>query len=99
MNKLEQPLNSNERYLYGISVRLEVLIDMFSSFLNVYANQNDIVSTENVVEEVEVVEKIGQDFSLLTKKQIAEKLDEANVEYKSTDTKADLVELANKFLN
>ncbi len=49
MNQLEQPLNSNERYLYEINIRLNVLIEMFSSFLEVYAKQNDIPTSINTI--------------------------------------------------
>ena len=51
MNQLEQPLNSNERYLYEINIRLNVLIEMFSSFLEVYAKQNDIPTSINTIVE------------------------------------------------
>ena len=64
---LDEPLNSNERYLYGINLRLEILIEMFSSFLNVYAKQNEIATTKNVmVEEVkseEVVEEVKEEVA------------------------------------
>ena len=64
---LDEPLNSNERYLYGINLRLEILIEMFSSFLNVYAKQNDIATTKTVmVEEVkseEVVEEVKEEVA------------------------------------
>ena len=64
---LDEPLNSNERYLYGINLRLEILIEMFSSFLNVYAKQNDIATTKTVmVEEVkseELVEEVKEEVA------------------------------------
>ena len=64
---LDETLNSNERYLYGINLRLEILIEMFSSFLNVYAKQNDIATTKTVmVEEVkseEVVEEVKEEVA------------------------------------
>lgn len=53
MNKLEQPLNANERYLYGICTSLDALTHMFSSFIDVYANQNEIATTQNTVKEKE----------------------------------------------
>lgn len=104
MKDLEQPLNANERYLYGINVRLEILIDMFSSFLNSYANQNNIATTNNVVvEDIEeattentVVENVTLeeiDYSKLTKKEIIEILEAKDIEYKSTMLKAELIEL------
>lgn len=60
MNQLEKPLNANERYLHGINIRLDALIHMMSSFLEVYANQNEITTTTNKVEEVkaDVLEEI-----------------------------------------
>lgn len=54
---LDEPLNADERYLYGINVRLEILIEMFSSFLNVYGKQNAIATTKNImVEDVKIEE-------------------------------------------
>lgn len=89
--KLDVPLNSTERYLYGINVRLEILIDIFSSFLNSYANQNNIATTENTVVENVILEEI--DYSKLTKKEIIEILEAKDIEYKSTMLKAELIEL------
>lgn len=98
--KLDVPLNSTERYLYGINVRLEILIDMFSSFLNSYANQNNIATTNNVVVE-DIEETIDEnvkeinihEYGKLTKKEIIEILEAKGVEYKSTMLKAELIEL------
>ncbi len=50
--KLQDPVNATERYLYGINVRLDALIEMMSSFLDVYAKQNDIATSENKIEEL-----------------------------------------------
>lgn len=50
-NKLETPLNANERYLHAVCVRLDALIHMFSSFLEVYAKQNNLATTSNTVTE------------------------------------------------
>ncbi|RJE47675.1 MULTISPECIES: hypothetical protein [unclassified Dehalobacter] len=49
--KLDIPLNANERYLYAICMRLDALIEMMNSFIQVYANQNNLATTQNVVEE------------------------------------------------
>lgn len=58
MNKMQEPLNSNERYLHGINVRLEVLIEQMSSVIEFIAKQNNDTVQENVkevkVEEVKV---------------------------------------------
>lgn len=93
IRKLDQPLNSNERYLHGINVRLEILIQMFSSFLDVYANQNEIATEKNVVvEEVKVEEEVVN-YESLTKKQLMQILDYREIEYDSRAVKADLIEL------
>lgn len=100
IRKLDEPLNIEERYLYGINVRLNILIEMLSSFLDVYAKQNQIATTSNkVVEEVtitpdeedEVIEEI--EYEKLTKAQITEILDTKGIEYNSRMTKAELIEL------
>lgn len=49
MIELDQPLNIDERYLYNINIRLNILIEMMSSFLEIYANQNNIAITNNKV--------------------------------------------------
>jgi hypothetical protein len=51
MEKLEIPLNAQERYMYNICVRLDALIHMMSSFVEVYANQNNITTTNNEVKD------------------------------------------------
>ncbi len=56
MKNLDEPMNVNERYLYNINLRLNILIDMMSNFLKVYAEQNNIAVTKNKVVE-EKVEK------------------------------------------
>lgn len=54
---LIDPVNITEAYLYGINIRLNILIEMISSLIEVYANQNNI-ATENVkVEEKRVSKK------------------------------------------
>lgn len=52
MSKLDEPLNTTERYLYNINIRLNTLIEMMNSFLKVYADQNNIATTENKIVEV-----------------------------------------------
>lgn len=100
IRKLDEPLNIEERYLYGINVRLNILIEMLSSFLDVYAKQNQIATTSNkVVEEVtitpneedEVIEEI--EYEKLTKTQITEILDTKGIEYNSRMTKSELIKL------
>lgn len=101
---LEQPLNAEERYLYGINVRLGILIEMLSSFLDVYAKQNQVAVTSNeVVEEVTVtaddeydyidVKEEYIDYNSLTKSEITEILDLKGIKYTSRMTKAELIEL------
>lgn len=48
INKIDNPVNATEQYLYGINVRLEVLIEMFSSFLAVYAKDNQIAVEKHI---------------------------------------------------
>ena len=57
---LEEPLNQNERYLYAAVVRLDALCNMLSSFLEFYADKNDVAVTSNkeTIEKVEVVEEV-----------------------------------------
>ncbi len=51
---LEEPLNQNERYLYAAVVRLDALCNMLSSFLEFYADNNDVAVTSNK----ETIEKV-----------------------------------------
>lgn len=48
--KIDEPLNPAERYLYGINIRLDVIINMLSSLIESYAKQNNITTTNNKVE-------------------------------------------------
>lgn len=89
---LDEPLNASERYLHGINVRLEILIEMFSSFLDAYANQNEIATEQStVIEEVQIEEEM--DYSVLTKSEIMNNLDIMGIEYKPTMLKKELIEL------
>ena len=58
-SKLEEPVNIEEKYLYGINIRLNIIIDMLSSLLEVYVNQNN-VAIENVIEESPDTSKKGK---------------------------------------
>ena len=48
--ELETPLNATERYLAGICVRLDVLIDIMSSFMEAYASKNEMAVENKIVE-------------------------------------------------
>lgn len=54
LKNLETPMNVNERYLYNINLRLNILIEMMSSFLMAYAEQNNFAITNNKVAEEKV---------------------------------------------
>jgi hypothetical protein len=51
MDRLDIPLNATEKYLYGINVRLDAIIHMLSSMIEVYANQNNVAVTQNEVKD------------------------------------------------
>lgn len=55
LNDIDKPLNVNERYLYSINMRLNILIEMMSSFLEVYAAQNKVATVNNKVVEKKAV--------------------------------------------
>lgn len=61
IEEVEQPLNANERFLYAVVVRLDAIIDMMSSMVEVYANQNNMAITNNEIkeeiQEVQIVRK------------------------------------------
>jgi hypothetical protein len=48
MHKVPTPLNTMENLLYGINNRLEILIQQMSSFLEVYAERNQLAVEETV---------------------------------------------------
>lgn len=49
MSKIPEPLNTSEKYLYAIAIRLDALCNMMSSFLETYAKHNQIATTSNTV--------------------------------------------------
>ena len=60
LQKLEEPLNAGERYLYAISVRLDVLIESVNKLMEVYTNQIkpvEVSKTEAVVAPKNVVKE------------------------------------------
>jgi len=48
---LEKPLNTQEKYLYAMVMRLDAISHMLSSFMEVYAKQADVATTQNTVKE------------------------------------------------
>ena len=57
MRDMDEPLNAEERYLHGVNMRLNIIIEMLSSIIGFIANQNNVAVTENkVVEDVEIEE-------------------------------------------
>ena len=57
---MDEPLNAEERYLHGVNIRLNIIIEMLSSIVSFIAHQNNVAITENkdeieVIEEVEVI--------------------------------------------
>ena len=63
-NKLDIPMNVNERYLYGINLRLDALCAMMESFLTAYAEINKLstqshsATMESIVELDEAVVEV-----------------------------------------
>lgn len=50
-NKIPDPMNVQEQYLHGILIRMDALCNMMSSLISAYANQNDITTERQVVEQ------------------------------------------------
>lgn len=67
--RLEQPLNANERFLYGIAVRLEVLIDQVSA-LTEHIAKRDNVATESAVTSNKVEEPVAKPKRTTRKKKV-----------------------------
>lgn len=54
MNKLGEPMNANERFLYAIAVRLDAIIEQNNSIIDALAKEKKIAVTETKVEETKV---------------------------------------------
>lgn len=114
MNKLQEPLNANERYLHGINARLNILIEMFSSFLDVYSKEEEVATSDNTYEEMsveveeepeeveeeveEVIEQEDFDYNSLTKAELIKELEIHGADFNKSMLKSELVEIANKYL-
>lgn len=79
MNKLpslEAPLNANERYLYAIALRMDAMCSMMASFIECYAQKNNVATTSETVEEkvtntdvvTEVAEEVVEEKPKRTRK-------------------------------
>lgn len=55
--RLQEPLNAEERYLYGINVRLSILIEQMSSLLEHIAKKDDVAIQETVEKLETVIDK------------------------------------------
>jgi hypothetical protein len=52
--KLDAPINSNDRYLHGINIRLDALIQQVNSIVEYLASKDKVAVTEQVVETKQV---------------------------------------------
>lgn len=50
--ELDAPLSANERFLYAVAVRLDVLIEQVSSIIDHIAKEDEVAVTESKVETV-----------------------------------------------
>lgn len=55
--RLQEPLNAEERYLYGINVRLSILIEQMSSLLEHIASKDEVAIQETVEKLETVIDK------------------------------------------
>lgn len=51
MDNIPKPVNVQEQYLHGILIRMDALCHMMSEFTKAYAEQNNMATTKNTVEE------------------------------------------------
>lgn len=51
MGEVPTPMNTTEQYLHAMVMRLDALCHMMSDFNRAYAEQNNIATTHNTVEE------------------------------------------------
>jgi len=70
--KLQEPLNAEERYLYGINVRLSILIEQMSSLLDHIAKKDEVAVTETI-EKLETVIDKTDDVIETVKEPVVEK--------------------------
>ena len=68
--KLDEPLNMEERYLYGINARLSILIEQMSSLLEHIATK-DNVAVQDTVEKLETVIDVTND--IIEKKEVVKR--------------------------
>lgn len=96
LDELQEPLNATERYLHGINMRLNMLIDLLTVDVPVIKEIEDTKEEPKVIiasEEMEEPTNTKSYYSNLTKKDITRILDEYDVEYTNTMLKADLIDL------
>ena len=65
--KLQEPLNAEERYLYGINVRLSILIEQMSSFLDHIAKKDEVAVQETVQMLETVIDKTDDVIEVVKK--------------------------------
>ena len=105
---IDEPLNAQERYLHGINIRLNILIEIFSSFIDAYANQNNIATTSNTVVENNKLDVIDEDIEeelevestldleSMLKAELIDIIKERGLEYNTRMTKAELIDIIKK---
>lgn len=54
IHDVDQPMNANERYLYGLNVRLNILIEQVSAITRYIAEKDGVAVTKTEVQEEEV---------------------------------------------
>lgn len=96
--EVDEPLNSNERYLYSIAKSLEYIVSYIEDTRSkegmkeeeVKQEVNKEVEGQMSIDEIDVV-KI--DYNILTKNQIMIELDKKGIKYNNRLSKSKLIEL------
>ena len=101
LRNLDKPLNTNERYLYAIAVRQDIIIEQLNSIIDYIAKRDDVAVTDSdyevtpgqiSIEEVDVV-RPSVSPEELTKQELTELLVKAGVSFNKRQNKQELIEL------
>ena len=103
---LESPLNANERYLYAIAVRQDIIIEQLSSIIDYISKKEDIAVFDEIYSEVsDVIEgqisidEIKQSsLEDLTKQELVEILVNSGVTFNKRQNKNELIELVKEIM-
>jgi len=94
MSKLPLPVNAEERYLYDLCEKMELMVLMLSDIRDRQPGQNVKMTEEEFYSHIEEEERKELPYNDMTKNELVEVLNKRDVDFNKRQKKEELVQLA-----